>query len=205
MDKNINTLDYILDKYHIDPSTGTQFNLPGGRGPGGLISLWHVLGFKTGAEIGVESGRYSRSICKHNPSLKLYLVDSWAAYPGWDHVTQEHWEVLYNDTIARTNEYDCEIIRSFSMDAIKEFGDESLDFVYIDANHDYKHVTEDITEWSKKVRRGGIISGHDYKISKVGTVNNTIEAVNDFTSAQNIKPWFIWVGESAPSWMWVKP
>ncbi len=201
----MNTLDYIINKYHIDLEVGTKFDLPGGRGKGGLTSLWHELGFKVGAEIGVESGRYSRSICAINPGVKLYLVDPWEVYPGYrEHVGQDHLEVLYNDTITRTKPYNCEIIRGFSMDAVKNFEDESLDFVYIDANHDYKHVTEDIAEWSKKVRRGGIISGHDYKISKVGAVNNTIEAVNNYIAAHNIKPWFVWVGDTAPSWMWVK-
>jgi hypothetical protein len=200
----MNTLRYIIDKYHIDLAAGTRFDLPGG-GRGLLASLWHELGFKVGAEIGIESGRYSVTICATNPGVKLYCVDPWEVYPGYrDHVGQDHLEVLYNDTIARTKPYNCEIIRGFSMDAVKNFEDESLDFVYIDANHDYKHVTEDITEWSKKVRKGGIVSGHDYKISKVGAMNNTIEAVNNYTGAQNIKPWFVWGGDTAPSWMWVK-
>ena len=48
------------------------------------------------------------------------------------------------------------------MDAVVDVADESLDFVFIDADHKYVSVCEDIREWSKKVRIGGIVSGHDY-------------------------------------------
>lgn len=48
------------------------------------------------------------------------------------------------------------------MDAVKDFAPSSLDFVYIDGDHFYDRVLEDLTEWSKIVKPGGIISGHDY-------------------------------------------
>ncbi len=48
------------------------------------------------------------------------------------------------------------------MDALADFEDESLDFVYIDGNHAAPWVDDDIREWSKKVRKGGVVSGHDY-------------------------------------------
>ncbi len=50
------------------------------------------------------------------------------------------------------------------MDALEDFEDNSLDFVYIDGDHNFKHISEDIYEWTKKVRSGGIVSGHDYLI-----------------------------------------
>lgn len=53
-------------------------------------------------------------------------------------------------------------IHAGSQDAVKKFEDNSLDFVYIDAEHSYKAVKEDIKEWMPKVKSGGIIAGHDY-------------------------------------------
>jgi predicted O-methyltransferase YrrM len=46
--------------------------------------------------------------------------------------------------------------------AADDFLDNSLDFVYIDAGHRFDDVVQDIIKWTKKVRKGGIISGHDY-------------------------------------------
>ena len=42
------------------------------------------------------------------------------------------------------------------------FAPESVDFVYIDANHSYTYVRDDIQTWLPKVKKGGIIGGHDY-------------------------------------------
>jgi hypothetical protein len=49
-----------------------------------------------------------------------------------------------------------------SKEASKLFNDESLDFVYIDANHTYEAVKEDLKCWYDKVRVGGVVMGHDY-------------------------------------------
>ena len=82
------------------------------------------------------------------------------------------------------------------MDAVKDFKDESLDFVYIDANHGYESTKEDIREWSKKVKKGGIVSGHDY-VKKNGY--GVIEAVGELNEDVTI-----WKGDHSPSWSYVK-
>jgi hypothetical protein len=48
------------------------------------------------------------------------------------------------------------------MEALGDFEDESLDFVYIDGNHEFRYIAEDLFEWTKKVKKGGIVSGDDY-------------------------------------------
>lgn len=53
-------------------------------------------------------------------------------------------------------------IRKHSLEAVDLYGDNSLDFVFIDAAHDYENVTKDIQAWFPKVKDGGIIAGHDY-------------------------------------------
>jgi len=55
-----------------------------------------------------------------------------------------------------------QIVRATSAAASELFADESLDFVYIDANHAYLHVLEDLRLWTPKVRSGGLVAGHDY-------------------------------------------
>lgn len=104
--------------------------------------------------------------------------------------------------------HDVTIIHKMSVDAAKDIPANSLDFVYIDANHRSPWIDEDIQIWSKKVRSGGIVGGHDY----YEIHNNVIEAVKDYTTKKHIKPWFI-VGVTAsnvypdliPSWFWVQP
>ena len=100
------------------------------------------------------------------------------------------------------------------MDAVKTFEDGSLDFVFIDGNHAFEYVTEDIAEWSKKVRKGGIISGHDYFRSRSGVYIHVKDVVQGWTYSHGIHPWFILEGKFETntglidnkwkSWMWVK-
>lgn len=71
------------------------------------------------------------------------------------------------------------------MEAVKSFRDKSLDFVYIDGNHTLPYIINDIIEWSKKVRMGGIISGHDY-IKTIGNNNHVVHAVNCYVNVYGI-------------------
>lgn len=49
-----------------------------------------------------------------------------------------------------------------SMEAVQKFENESLDFVFIDGSHEYEDIKNDIIFWLPKVKRGGILAGHDY-------------------------------------------
>ena len=92
------------------------------------------------------------------------------------------------------------------MDALGDIPDGSLDFVYIDGDHNFRHVAEDIFEWSKMVRSGGVVSGHDYW-NTPPFARNTICQVKAVVDAyvklfeidlQVIK------GDKFPSWLWIK-
>jgi predicted O-methyltransferase YrrM len=65
-------------------------------------------------------------------------------------------------------------IKKKSSEAHLLFEDESLDFVYIDANHTYESVKEDITLWLPKVKKGCYIGGHDYKQRKYYGVEKAV-------------------------------
>lgn len=54
------------------------------------------------------------------------------------------------------------MVRGTSEVTSEMFEDESLDFVYIDANHAYDYVKQDIELWYSKVSKGGYLLGHDY-------------------------------------------
>lgn len=167
-----------------------------------LGTLFKNLGFKKGAEIGVEQGNFSLMLLKAD--LKLYLIDPWVSHNGEMLKTdkgvikseQRIIDQFYLNTQKKVAPYfGTEIIRKYSMEAILDFEDESLDFVYIDGDHQFESVVNDIISWSKKVRRGGIVAGHDYDLVKY--------AVDAYTEANYIMPWFV-LKEPNPSWMWIK-
>lgn len=117
-----------------------------------LAEYFNALGFKTGAEIGVYYGRFSAILCQTIPGLKLYAIDDWG----------ERYAHSFEPAKANLKPYGVTIIRKDSLEAAPDFEDNSLDFVFIDARHNYKHVSQDIIEWTRKVRNGGVVAGHDY-------------------------------------------
>lgn len=55
------------------------------------------------------------------------------------------------------------------------YKDQSLDFVFIDGSHKYEDVVKDVKAWLPKIKKGGILAGHDYHY----TWPDVVKAVND--------------------------
>ena len=219
----MNTLDYLLKKYNL--SLAERIEIPN-VGRDNLATLLHELDFKTGVEVGVDRGYYSEVLAKANPQMNVYGVDPWESLEickdnapqrrTENHVSQARCDQYYRRAKLRLSPYpNYEIIREYSCDAINRFADGSLDFVYIDANHNYAFVTDDMSMWSRKVRSGGIVSGHDYyNTSATSKFQLCVkQAVNDYVKANNIKPLIIWgahaqtpgvIRDAWRSWMWIK-
>lgn len=152
-----------------------------------LPEFFKSLGFTTGAEIGVSWGQNIVDYCK--AGLKIYGIDPWQnsedniyrkiiSIPGEKAKTVED---VYKYAIERTAAYpNCTLIRKTSVDALADFPKRSLDFVYIDANHDFGYVAMDLMKWADKVKKGGVIAGHDYYSTKrdrgVRHVGNIVDA-----------------------------
>lgn len=208
----MNTLEYIIKRYNLNIKK-SPVEIPNVGRDEDLTGLFSELGFKVGAEIGIERGVYSKKICDKNPGIKLYCIDPWLHYSEYrEHVSQDKLDGFYEETKAKLAPYNCVLIRKTSMEAVKIFDNDSLDFVYIDGNHNYQNTVNDICEWVKKVRPGGIISGHDFRKIK-DFPNHVIEAVTGYVSAYNIHPWFLLgtkeckegeVRDRSRSYMWVR-
>ena len=209
--KIMNALDYIANKFKLDMSTSSPIEIPN-VGRANLAEWLHDLDFKVGVEVGVGEGEYSEIICKANPQMKLYGVDCYEPYNGYaDCQSTEEFSMSYEEAIDRLSKFPKYIfVKKLSMDALRDFADGSLDFVYIDANHTNPFVTQDVEGWSKKVRLGGIVSGHDYIDKRRWGVK---EAVNNYVNHNHIKHWFILglqnkisgtVTDYSVSWMWIK-
>jgi hypothetical protein len=204
-----NALNYIVNKFNIDVNADSHLpiKIPETTREE-LAVLYSELGFKTGAEIGVERGAFSERICINNPQLKLYCIDAWEVYNTNDgYTSQEELDRYFSQASERLSQYNCKFIKKYSQNAVEDFPENSLDFVYLDANHNFDYVMNDIILWSPKVKNGGIVSGHDYVANNVSHTFHygVIEATNAYTKAHNITPWFVFDGERSASWFWVKP
>lgn len=124
-----------------------------------LAKYFKNLGFNLGVEVGVLGGTYSIALCEANPELRLYCIDSWGLE---ERRYRRYHERKYEEAKIRLAPYNCILIRALSMDAVQNVKKGSLDFVYIDADHRFDYVMQDIIQWSKRVRAGGIVAGHDY-------------------------------------------
>lgn len=166
-----------------------------------LYQQFAALGFTKGAEIGVADGRNALAMCEAIPGLHLLGVDPWWPYPGNPRggPKEQHTE---NARLAseRLKGYDVELRRATSLDAVQDVDYESLDFVYIDGNHSFDYVMQDLIEWSKCVRSGGIVAGHDFYHFKWAGI---VEAVDAYTRAHGITYWHL-CDEREPSFWWVK-
>lgn len=166
----------------------------------------------TGAEIGVFAGDLSTRLLQ-DKTMNLILVDSWATHgegeyakSGDFHATlsQEQQDDYFKMTQNRVKFANgrAKIIRKSSVEAAKDVADNSLDFIFVDADHSYEGCKADIIAWKDKVREGGIISGHDYKNTDFPCFG-VEKAVDEFVVENGLRlelgenfTWFTRKGES---------
>ena len=216
----MNALSYILDKWDLNPQQPMPIQILDANRTI-LAKLFNELGYRLGAEIGTLVGTNAKTLKTNNLELILYCIDSWDIYDGIQYFTDpKRMKEFYEGAVQRMSNYkNVHFIKKLSMDAVKDFKDNSLDFVHIDANHELPYVTDDIYHWSKKVRPGGIVSGHDYflegqqdqfkaRADNTGWRSDVREAAHNYTEEHNINPWFIidkCIPDRTGTFFWVKP
>lgn len=208
-------LNYLSEKYSLDLNKPSPIEIPN-VGRNDMAKWFYDWNFMVGAEIGVEEGKFSTVLCDANPNAKLYCVDSWQPYPEYraSLVNGDGLYRAFEDTKERLKGRNVEFVRAYSMDAVKKFKNDSLDYVYIDANHELPYCMDDLVYWSEKVKPGGIIAGHDY--IKYGNYKKYVchvkEAVGWYTKIKG-NQWFLIGRKNAPegeyrdlvrSFMWIK-
>jgi hypothetical protein len=137
--------------------------------PRSLLPVYFIdHGYRIGAEIGVQAGTHAAQILAKWDG-HLILVDCWSHYRGEEYrdlanVSQTEQEAYYKACLETLSPFvgRYTIMRMFSHEAAPLVKDGTLDFVYIDANHTFAAVTQDLHCWYPKVKIGGLISGHDY-------------------------------------------
>ncbi len=136
------------------------------------------------AEIGTSTG-YTSDYLLHHCNLKYYLLvdpDPHGKFP-YEYLCKIYPWVAY-------------FVRLKSKDAVRLVDDESLDLVYIDADHSYESTLEDIKMWKPKVRKGGILCGHDYDKERQPWI---IDAVHKVFKEVNTELEILNYGASTPT------
>jgi hypothetical protein len=149
---------------------------------GHFLNFHNLLG--KGIEIGVQKGEFSKSILSSWKGQKLYLVDYWGKQEVYDdiaNVSDEKQNINYQEALKNIAGYEnkTKIIKKYSLEAAKDFEDNYFDFIYIDADHSYEAVKQDLYAWYPKLKPGGLFCGHDFLDGKVyNTITN--EYLGDF-------------------------
>lgn len=182
-----------------------------------LPELFVELGYKVGAEIGVYKAAFTEKFVK--AGLTMYAIDPWLGYKGAGRSQQDQarQDFLYGHSQRVLAPYPkATIIRTTSQEGVLQFQDSSLDFVYIDADHSFPHIAQDLFSWAKKVRSGGMVSGHDYFYTSPRSTNVIIHVgpvVDAYVKTFEIPNLYIFGAgkkptdkdDRYPSWMFMKP
>lgn len=123
---------------------------------------------RTIVEIGVWQGKNASVLRQLFPAAHLYLIDPWqpveAYFLNGGAISQSarEYEGSYQQVKKLfENDEKVSILRMPSTAGAQKVPD-GMDLVFIDGDHSYDYVKEDITTWQKKVRKGGLLCGHDY-------------------------------------------
>ena len=130
--------------------------------------------FKTMVEVGTRYGGTIFYLLDRFPQLQVYAIDT--------NISQ-----FYNNTVAEKYGDRLVAIEGLSQRVVTQIPDHSIDLIFIDANHEYSYVKNDIKDYKKKLNDRGIMTGHD--IDYPGFNN----AVNELIESYDVGPNFVWV------------
>ena len=122
--------------------------------------------FGKAIELGVYKGKSTWAIMSGinagTGNAFLYSVDNWQGIETKPVSTKD---IFFENIKSIWNRDMIKVIECNSWDAAKNFENESIDFIFIDADHIYDSVMKDITAWWPKIKKCGIMSGHDFTAS----------------------------------------
>lgn len=154
------------------------------------------------AEIGVEYGGYTDTY--FNDKYEIHLIDMWQTEGNDYYFSKRDGQVEqgYDKVLQKYGDKpNVKLVKMKSTDASLLYEDEYFDWIYIDADHSYEGVKQDIISWWPKLKKGGLFSGHDFDPSitdvnfKMYGVKKAVEEIFDdsfsLTDEQNYKSWYV--------------
>jgi hypothetical protein len=150
-----------------------------------VAELCNAYDLRNGAELGVKEGRFTTYILENVPGSTMLSVDLWGCSAGSEDYSDWPMEHYYRSFSTAMEKYGprSKILRMSTIKAAEKIEDGSLDFVFIDADHSYESVKEDIDAWRPKVRKHGMVIGHD--LSWLPVEKAVIESFPDYAKGSN--------------------
>jgi predicted O-methyltransferase YrrM len=153
-------------------------------------------------EIGTWKGKstvfMAEKIKESNKQIKFYAIDTFEGtnneHENYDCIQTKTLYEEYLKNIEPVKDYII-TIKGNSNKVHEQFENDSIDFIFIDADHSYEAVKTDLKNWYSKIKSSGIIAGHDYNESNAGVH----KAVNEFFNCDNLTS-----GEDRQSWIYKK-
>lgn len=136
----------------------------------------------TVAELGVDEGNFSQKILQHCKPEKLHLVDFWGSQ-RYNQEKRKSVEARFRDEITSGK---IEINIGDSVKVGQNYPDKYFDWIYIDTGHEYDLTAQELIVYHKKVKKGGVIAGHDFTrwnragFSRFGVMEAVSEFCNEF-------------------------
>ena len=161
-----------------------------------------------GAEVGVKRGEYSEVLLDAWSGRHLISIDPWLSAAETDYVdvanvAQETHDGYYDEAVNRLARFGARssVWRMTGSEAADRIPHHCLDFVYLDARHDYTSVKQDLEDWIENLRPGGVLAGHDYLDGTFAEGEFGVKsAVDEFCAARRLRvratfadpPWCSW-------------
>jgi hypothetical protein len=117
------------------------------------------------AELGVEAGLYADVYTRLLPDGEFHFVDMWETTASYFAYGTQPGRVErgYQRCVRRYGDDPrVRLVRSVTWEAAERYEDGTFDFIYVDADHSEDGCRRDIEAWYPKLKRGGVIAGHDF-------------------------------------------
>jgi len=175
-----------------------------------LPKLINQFGYKVGAEVGVAYGGHSESMLRNTKIETLYSIDPYSlehdntdgyTRPNGVNFTQKEYEELNAFAQTRLQKLfgsRSQFMRLSGHAAFSHFHFNHilLDFVFIDARHRYEDLYTDIFLWKEVIKKGGMISGHDYGHESYPGIKQAVDQWFDKVNVEDGNVWWVKLDDS---------
>ncbi|MCC6370402.1 MAG: class I SAM-dependent methyltransferase [Bacteroidia bacterium] len=159
------------------------------------------------AELGVFRGDFSQHILRITKPKEAHFIDVWWVefgenYPDWGAYTNYgklKTRDAYNESKAKIDKYKANSIIHVGsdLDYLSSFKDHHFDWVYIDSSHYYDHTVKELAILNRKMKPGGIISGHDWYDEENHVHGGVKKAIVEFCTAEK---WEVFYKDEFSQW-----
>lgn len=141
-----------------------------------------------GAELGTCQGDNALMLYRNTQPKELYLIDIWERNEAtYQHhppeLVYDDWREMVRNKLPHPNVH---LVKQDTLSWLDSIPDNFLDWVYIDSLHQYHHVNQEYIRAINKVKKGGIISGHDFYCHPTAWKTGVIRAVLNQVQNNNL-------------------